>query len=245
MKKQPRIAAFAERPNLRQTMQERVRTHLRERIVRGEFNRGEQLKEERLRTELGVGTIPLREALGRLEADGLLEYRSYCGFRVRQFTLQDIREIYELRMGLERLAIDLLAEQDIEPLLERLRYSLDVIDASPREMSNTARNEQELIFHGAIVAATGNRLLSKVFEVNGLHWMFMMNVRTKRPPGKSPDTDKRPVPSHREIYEALEARNFARAQTLVAGHIRKALQHTLVNWAAVVVVDAGDTVEVG
>jgi len=245
MSTRPANSDWTTRTNLRQTMQERIRLHLRDRIISGEFGDGEQLKEARLKTDMGVGPIPLREALGRLEADGFVEYRSYCGFRVRQFTVNDIREIYELRLGLECLAIDLLAQQNIAPLLETLRPGLDVIDASPREMSGTARNEQELMFHGAIVTATGNRLLSKVFEVNGLHWMFMMNVRIKRQPGKPSDPNKHPMPSHRKIYEALEAKDFARARTLMAGHIRKALTGALANWTAAEVICADPPVEGG
>ena len=237
----------AARPNLRQTMQERVREHLRGRIVSGEFKCGEQLGETRLTAELDVGPIPLREALGRLEADGLVEYRSYCGFRVREITAQDIKEIYELRLGLECLAIDLLAGREMEPLLGELRDCLAVIDASPIEMSDTARNEQEHHFHGAIVSTTGNRLLLKIFELNGLHCMFTRNVAPNPPmPPMVTETEATAVyPAHREIYEALAAKDFIRARALDAEHIRTGMLRVLARWTAAGVTTPGDTARTG
>ena len=93
--------------NLRQTMQERVYEHLMDRIKDGSYKPGERLGEAKLKEDLGIGHIPLREALGRLERDGVIEYRSYRGYRVRSFSPKELAEIYDVREALECFAVAL------------------------------------------------------------------------------------------------------------------------------------------
>lgn len=77
---------------------------LRDEIVRGTFEPGERLRLEELAQRFDVSTMPIREALGILESDGLVTIQPHRGAQVTRFTADEIREIYEMRAVLEQLA---------------------------------------------------------------------------------------------------------------------------------------------
>ncbi|HUI57226.1 MAG TPA: GntR family transcriptional regulator [Bryobacteraceae bacterium] len=89
----------------------RALTEMRELLVRGEFRPGERIREIPLAARLGVSRTPLRLVLDRLEHEGLLKARPKGGFVARQFSLQDILDVVELRGVLEGMAARLGAER--------------------------------------------------------------------------------------------------------------------------------------
>jgi len=89
----------------------RALTEMRELLVRGEFKPGERIREIPLSARLGVSRTPLRLVLDRLEHEGLLKARPKGGFVARQFSLQDILDVVELRGVLEGTAARLAAER--------------------------------------------------------------------------------------------------------------------------------------
>ncbi len=92
----------------------RALLEMRQLLIRGEFKPGERILEIPLAARLGVSRIPLRLVLDRLEHEGLLEARPRGGFVVRQFSIQDILDVIELRGVLEGTAARLAAER-LEP----------------------------------------------------------------------------------------------------------------------------------
>lgn len=103
------------------SVEESVTDTLREAILRGDLEPGQKLAQVELATELGVSRVPLRDALRRLEAEGLVVI-GRRGARVSSMTLDDVAEAYEIRMMLEpecaRRAVAVLSDSDAERLIE-------------------------------------------------------------------------------------------------------------------------------
>ena len=140
---------------------------LRRRILSGQVAPGERMVELELSAQLAVSRTPIRIALGELEKEGLLERLPTRGFRVRQFSVDEITNAVDVRGVLEGMAARQAAERGITPetraelqacidegrlLLEKAHASGHVIDAA-RWVPMNAR------FHGALVQAAGNSTL--------------------------------------------------------------------------------------
>src|SRR5438105_1199471 len=88
-------------PIQRQTVAGMTIEALRERILRGDYPEGEPLRQDALADDLGVSRIPVREALRQLEAEGLVTFNPHRGAVVSSLSLEEIRELFELRAELE------------------------------------------------------------------------------------------------------------------------------------------------
>jgi DNA-binding GntR family transcriptional regulator len=146
------------------TMVEALVRQLRAVILAGEIKPGGRLIEERLTERFGVSRPPLREALRILQRDGLVQSLPRRGFIVVPITARDVREIYSMRMALERMAVELgVPVADIarlEPMraaVERMRAAAQTAD---REELLAANSE----FHVALVALADHSRLSQTYE---------------------------------------------------------------------------------
>jgi DNA-binding GntR family transcriptional regulator len=93
------------------TLREKTLTKLREAIIAGYFEPGEQLVERDISAKLDVSRTSLREALRHLETEGLVESRKGAGVFVRALSAQDVRDIYELRMALDAEVVEHFSER--------------------------------------------------------------------------------------------------------------------------------------
>src|SRR3954447_15717535 len=89
------------------SLAEQVFAEVRDRIIRGDLDRGSAIRQDALAAELGVSKIPVREALVRLQSEGLLVLNRNRGFTVRQLPLSEAVEVFELRIKLEPEAVAL------------------------------------------------------------------------------------------------------------------------------------------
>lgn len=135
---------------------------IRDSILRGHYSPGEQLVEARLAAELGVSRGPVREALGRLTEEGLLTDILHRGTFVREFQPEDVIDIYNVRIGLETVAVRLMIRsgQPVRPLatlVDDMRKAARVDDL-PR------LSRLEFRFHETLCELSGNPLLASVFH---------------------------------------------------------------------------------
>ena len=87
------------------SLTEEIADVVRERILRGEYEIGEKIKENQIATELRVSRTPIREAFKLLENEGLIDYVPNRGCFAKGFTKQDVEDIYAVRESLEELAV--------------------------------------------------------------------------------------------------------------------------------------------
>lgn len=146
------------------TLNQRTYLELRSFILSGAVAMGERLDEVTLSNRLGVSRTPVREAIGRLVQEGLIEYRPFQGNFVRLITLNEVKELFLVRRPLEGLAARLAAEQMTPERLEAITTILDDIDDALVEgdMEQYAHADRE--FHRAIAEGSGNAVLLTLLE---------------------------------------------------------------------------------
>ena len=133
-------------------------------IVQGRLPPGSKVVEAGVARELGVSRAPVREAARLLERQGLLIASPRRGFFVRQFAADDIDDIYDLRLCVERHAGVLAARRLTPETRDALRRQLDVLHQTA-DLDDPARQvEEDYRFHRLICEVAGNRRLLRLFD---------------------------------------------------------------------------------
>jgi DNA-binding GntR family transcriptional regulator len=193
---------------------------LHERILAGEYAAGQWLRQEEISSQLGVSMTPVREALDLLVSSGLAERVPYRGVRILKPSGQEILDSYGMRLLLECAAIHAAAlaisERELaglHKLLERGRW-LVKLEHLPQERA-LSRD-----LHSAIVAASGNPLLHKIYltVLNSFpDWMLYEHLF--RQPELLEDSMRSEYQEHRLIVEALGARDPQMAVQRTLEHV--------------------------
>ena len=152
----PEPAAAPDRLDIASVV-DQVYAAIRDRITSGSLARGARIHQEDLAEDLGVSRTPVREALRRLAAEGLVEMRTNRGARVADIDQVDMRAAYEARLVIEPGAARLAAGRRFAAPLARMRAALA---AQRRAIPNVRRSfEANREFHIALVQASGNDFL--------------------------------------------------------------------------------------
>lgn len=130
-------------------------------IIQGHLAPGTRTSEVDLARSLGISRSPLREALRRLQEEGLVEAFSGRGIQVTELTPQAVREVYEVRVALERMAAALAAGHIPHDAIDKMGSALKEIRSDLDRGDTTPFNELELPFHDLFVMNCGNDLLIK------------------------------------------------------------------------------------
>lgn len=197
---------------------------LREGIVSGEYPPGTHLVETALAETLGISRTPIREALSRLQQDGLVD-RGSRGLQVRQRSSAEILEIFEVRIVLEGTAAKLAAERHTEVDRIRIQAHLAKLDtnrgADPDVQAGINRE-----FHRSIWYASHNRALIDMLERLSVH-LFRYPFTTYEAEGR-PETS---LLEHKELAEAIIERDSDRAARLASHHMVVARNIRLELWS--------------
>jgi DNA-binding GntR family transcriptional regulator len=188
---------------------------LRQSILRGDLAAGERLRSDALASELQVSRTPVREALRKLEAEGLVE-RSGAGLIVREFSEKDLTELFYVREALEGMAARLAAENATPSDIAEIRELLDDMDAVQQRGDIAALRPLTGELHRAIYRAAHNDRLLQTLK--GLLEHFRQ-VQTS-----SLYVEGRPAEAlreHRAVFAAIEARDADTAEQLARAHRRK------------------------
>ncbi|MEI7761040.1 MAG: GntR family transcriptional regulator [Thermoleophilia bacterium] len=193
----------------------RVYDRLREEILSGAIGRGEQLVEARLAAEFGISKTPVREALIRLQRDGLVEIEPYRGARVVRPSARDVREILELRRLLEcHIARDLAARRPADVIsamalsIAESREALERGDAEELAESLTR-------FSDVLAAACENNRLEKVLDELRSVLLLIGNTTL----GVA-DRESRSIEQHERILAAVRSGDEDDAERATVEHIR-------------------------
>jgi DNA-binding GntR family transcriptional regulator len=199
---------------------DRVCGILQERILSGELEAGSRLHQENISEELGVSRTPVREALARLAADGLVELFPNRGARVADVALEDMRTAYEARLGVEPLAARFAADRRTSEQLEEMKAA-----AGDQRKTRDPRATYAAIrrFHLAVVDAAGNPLLSRFA---GSLWTgrIAIHVFLRQADRAVLDAD---AEEHEEILAAIERGNGELAERLMHEHIAVSLERLI------------------
>ncbi len=210
------------------TLWQRVYQHLHEEIRQQRLPPGTELREAALAKELGVSRGPIREAVTRLAAEGLVTVRPRHGAVVRELTAEEMIDAYQVREVLEatamRLAVPRLTEEDS---VELERYT-DLMALRAEQGDIAKFFEANVAFHELICQLSGNKKLMQV------HHALMVEIavfqdRTLSLRGGNPT---RSVTEHRNILRAAREGDVELATNLAAAHIRVPSEHLATATAA-------------
>lgn len=147
----------------RQRLADIVYGQLLEAIRNGEIAEDEQLVQEKLAEQLQISRTPVREALLRLEQDGILVSSPRGGFSLYKMTREEVRELYQARAAIEGQAVRILATKKDPEIAEHLRDIIRREESISSELVDEYFNANRTI-HRSMVELTGNRYLLEMFD---------------------------------------------------------------------------------
>lgn len=203
---------------------------LRRRIMEGDLQPGEWLRQERIAREYDVSQMPVREALKRLETEGLVEHLPYRGIRVVQVSIEDAEDLFYYRMAIEgrtaRFAALNMTWQELENLLEIREKMSQAIQA------NKIAEYQELnrSFHDEIIRSSGRPLLRRSLAglwatYPSMLWPGFRGTTKEILAARFQDDEA----EHDAIVEALKQRDPDAAEEAMRHHIRTSAETLLAN----------------
>jgi DNA-binding GntR family transcriptional regulator len=144
-------------------------------ILEGRLDESARLTEEFLSTRLGISKSPIREALNRLEAEGLIRIEARRGAYLPTFSMKEVDELYDLREALE---VHATRTAKVTPaLLAELKQSIRLLRKHLAANDKARYIEEDVRFHTALANATGNDLLSKELEsIQNRIWLCRRNT---------------------------------------------------------------------
>lgn len=199
------------------TLSERIFEVVREQIVMGQLGKGTPIRQDALAAELGVSKIPLREALARLEQEGLLMSQANRGYFVRPMSRDQADEIFALRLSIEPAAAAYAARQANDAERAEAIAAFERLDSAANEnLAEVAVRNRE--FHTALVQPGGRLLTTQLVErLSILAERYV--VAQLAPAGR----DERAHLEHRELLDTWLARDEAAIKTMLASHIQDTL----------------------
>lgn len=186
---------------------------IKERVVTLELPPSAVIDEHVLMQELGLGRTPIREALQRLDSEGLVNIVPRRGTFVSDVSVTDLQKIFELRIVLEGFCARLAAERITEEQLERMEATLHDLERL-REGDSQALMSIDKRFHRLLYAAADNEfmaeILDRLYDLSLRLWYLVLNRLAEV---------KHAIEQHTQVFEALKDGDGARAEMMVQKHI--------------------------
>lgn len=204
-------------------VREKVYHYLKSSILSGRFDPGERLTEEHIAEKLKVSRTPVREALHKLESEGLIKPRKKRGFIASRDSKEEVEELLELRAILEGYALRLISEKISEETLDRLSGLIDKADEALRRNRIDEVFKWNTQFHDTL-----HELVSDRDRLHGLIVNMRKYVlRYRKDTLQYPDGGKRTIEGHRKIILALRLRDPVLCEYIMREHIREAKEDAL------------------
>lgn len=199
-----------------------VFTTLRQAILRGELKPGERLMEIQLANKLGVSRTPIREAIRKLELEGLVLMIPRKGAEVAEITEKNLRDVLEVRESLEVLAVQLACERMTEEELEVLKEAAQAFEAVIESNDITKIAEADVSFHDVVYNATNNQRLIQLLN-NLREQMYRYRVEYLKRSEARPNI----LREHEALIGFIEARDKEQASENICKHIENQVEEVV------------------
>ena len=187
---------------------------LRRAILKGELKPGERLMEIALAEKLGVSRTPIREAMRKLELEGLVVMIPRRGAQVANITEKDLNDVLEVRIALENVAIEKACTRMSEEDMGRLWLAAKEFERTMAEGNLVRLAEADVEFHEIIYRASDNKRLNQVLN-NLREQIYRYRVEYL----KEEETRNVLVKEHEELTKAIRERDVKKAQEISFRHI--------------------------
>lgn len=201
---------------------DRVYAQLLAAILSGDIRPGERLIQETLAAEIEVSRTPVREALLRLEREGIITNAGRQGFEVEEIDAQTVRDVYQAREAIEGYAARLVAERGDRTTFAWLEERLEAEGAEEASMESAYEANRRA--HRAVVEATNNHYLVDLFDAV---WGRAIALRLYADLYATLHRGAPIAHSHRPLWEALASGDGQRAHDEMIGHIRQGLDQQI------------------
>lgn len=190
---------------------------IRDMILTGRLPAGTRLRQADLAEQMGISRTPLREALMKLEQEGLITVLPRRGFRVVEFQLEEAIELYDIREMLDGLAARLTAQRIDRETLKSLESHLGKMEKCVQKQNPNEWFIHHVAFHEEILVASGNSrlvgLISNIrLSIQRFHPLLLA----------TPNRLKSAFQEHVAIFKAIQAKDPERAERLARLHIANA-----------------------
>lgn len=221
----PASEAPVEKSRLNQTGPKKTKSdsavdRIRHAILAGEIGPGEWLRQDELAERLGISSTPIREALRRLESDGLVEHVPHQGVKVVAYSLATAREYYEMRAMLEPYALRLAAERMRPADLAELERLVADAQGLLAQQAMAELTEANWRFHERLLGLCGSRLVQDI--VGRVRRSFPLDTLLM-----IPERAAASVEEHALIVEALRHKDTFTAEREMRTNIENARQAML------------------
>ena len=194
-----------------------VTTILREAILNGQFHLGEKLDQNGIAEELEVSRTPVREAIRKLESEGLVEVRPHRGAFIATVSRQDIRDIYEIRGLLEPEVVRQITPRIPEPVLDELDRSLAKTQTQFDAGDVSEHFESDIYFHDTVLGFVENSLLKGILDALQNRISIIRRFANSKPGPHLVES----LREHRAVLQSIRQRDPERAAELMRYHLEQ------------------------
>lgn len=187
---------------------------LRKAILTGQLKPGERLMELHLANKLGVSRTPIREAIRKLELEGLVIMIPRRGAEVAQITEKSLKDVLEVRRALDVLSVELACERITQKEMDELEKACREFAQATNEKDASVIAKADVKLHDIIVEATGNQRLKQL--VNNLSEQM---YRYRFVYIKDQNQHENLIAEHKEIYESILVKDKEKAAMAAKNHI--------------------------
>jgi DNA-binding GntR family transcriptional regulator len=194
-------------------LSDRVYELLRERILGGVFKPGERLDVSAMAEQMGVSQTPVKEALAILAQEGLVEIRARSGTFVAQLNVQEMMDVFDIRVALELLAANTIIKNTTDVDIQKLNELIQSIQNSSELDEHYRENAR---FHKYLVDLSGNQRLSGLYDQ--LHAHVHVALVHAVTPGWWRDT-KVEAHEHQAIVTAIQRKDIDELRSAINAHL--------------------------
>jgi len=201
---------------------DRIYLELRDRAMRYDFLPGSRINEQALGRELGISRPPLREALNRLAAEGLLDFVMNKGFFRKSISVDEVMDLYQVRIALERRAVMLAVQRASDAQIAAVAGFWAGIRESAAQMPTADLLLADEEFHRRLIALSGNRELAAIMEnvTRRIHSARHIDIEQSA-------WNSRAFAAHDEVIRLIAERRTADALQAITEHIDMSQQRAV------------------
>lgn len=193
---------------------ERLYLQLRDRAMRYDFRPGTRINEQALGRELGVSRAPLREALNRLEAEGLLTFVMNKGFFRKNISVDEVLDLYQVRIALERRSIYLALRRATDNEIQAVQEYWSSVMGSSSSMTAADLLVADEEFHRRLIGLAKNREISAFMDIINRRIHIARHIDIEQSAWNAKAFD-----AHYEVLKHLRARDNEAALKSITEHI--------------------------
>ncbi len=204
-------------------MKTKVYNVIMQEILSGQYHPGDKILIKNLSDKYNVSTTPIREALTKLENEGVLSKEPYKSYEIREYSYEEVRKIYEARMIIETQVIKLAANKLNDIMDKKFESILERSNKVIQENNYEEFNKCNSTFHLCIFETADNDYLLEMMENINKQIMILNYQAFPEYNEQTIDTLKEALKEHQAIYNYIKDKNEEEASNLMREHLLKSL----------------------